>query len=143
LTLVSGAPVRSVLSPADRAWLVFVVVLVGWVSLTVVFPALPGVPCLFRWATGHACLGCGLTRACQALVRGDVRGAFAHHPLVGFVVVAAAVPTLRLVTAWRWGTAWPGRLPAPLLAIFWAAFGAGVVVVAVDRAPPIVAAILR
>lgn len=38
--------------------------------------------CPFALATGMACPGCGLTRACASLIRGDVSGALTFHPLV-------------------------------------------------------------
>ncbi len=41
-------------------------------------------PCIFHWATGLQCPGCGATRAMHALLHGDVRTAFAFNPL--FVV---------------------------------------------------------
>lgn len=39
------------------------------------------IPCPFRFAVGIPCPGCGMTRACIALIKGDVQGAFALHPL--------------------------------------------------------------
>lgn len=51
--------------------------------------------CPFALLTGTACPGCGLTRAGVALVRGDVAGAFAFHPLV--VPVALALGAAWLV----------------------------------------------
>ncbi|MEA1902109.1 MAG: DUF2752 domain-containing protein [Actinomycetota bacterium] len=44
---------------------------------------------------GHACPGCGMTRATSYLVRGDFGTAFTLHPLV--VLIAAQV-----IGAWVW-----------------------------------------
>ena len=72
------------------------------------FLSLVGVRCPIRFLTGISCPGCGMTRAWIHLVCGDVRGAFAYHPLV--LVPAAAFViylwkdrfkdrTIRLLTA--------------------------------------------
>ena len=37
--------------------------------------------CIFRRLTHHECATCGMTRAMALLAHGDVRGAFARHPL--------------------------------------------------------------
>ncbi len=137
----ASLPTRGTLSPAARAWLGIVAVVGAWLVLLATFPSLPGVPCLFRAATGHACLGCGLTRACRALLRGDVRAALAYHPLVLFVAVAAACHTVRVVTAWRLGTPWPRSIPRPVIVVFGAAFAVGIVRLAADRAMPVIAAL--
>lgn len=52
-------------------------------------------PCPFRRMTGFRCPLCGLTRATRALTRGDVRKAFALHPLAPLlwaVTLAALAP---------------------------------------------------
>lgn len=54
------------------------------------------VPCLFRALTGLRCPACGATRMALALLRGDVRTAFRHNPLLfllspALLAVAAAV----------------------------------------------------
>lgn len=53
--------------------------------------------CPIRWLTGIPCPGCGLSRAYLALLRGDLAGAFAFHPLFW------AVPVLILAVLWRGG----------------------------------------
>lgn len=40
-----------------------------------------GTVCLFRRVTHYPCATCGLTRSVAHLLRGDVAGAFARHPL--------------------------------------------------------------
>lgn len=37
--------------------------------------------CIIRRVTGFPCPGCGMTRAVLSLLRGDIRTAFAYHPL--------------------------------------------------------------
>ena len=39
-------------------------------------------PCPFRAATGLLCPGCGMTRLCLALLRGDWGGAWAANPML-------------------------------------------------------------
>ncbi len=42
---------------------------------------LTGIGCPFRFLVGVPCPGCGITRACQAVLRLDFAGAFYYHPL--------------------------------------------------------------
>ncbi|HRR33716.1 MAG TPA: DUF2752 domain-containing protein [Kiritimatiellia bacterium] len=60
--------------------------------------------CLFHRWTGLPCLTCGSTRACAALVAGDLLGAFRMQPLVSALLVASAIAggahTL-LLAVWR------------------------------------------
>lgn len=39
-------------------------------------------PCPFRAVTGLLCPGCGVTRMCLALLRGDLAGAWAANPVL-------------------------------------------------------------
>ena len=43
------------------------------------------IPCLFHYATGLQCPGCGLTRASLALLRGDLQAAYNFNQLAFFV----------------------------------------------------------
>ena len=45
--------------------------------------------CPFRRMTGFSCPGCGMTRACRALLSGDIRGAFYYHPLFPLLIPGA------------------------------------------------------
>jgi hypothetical protein len=58
--------------------------------------------CVFSVATGLSCPGCGLTRSFAFLEHGDLRAAFALHPLgpVLWLAVAAQLP-YRLLRLWR------------------------------------------
>jgi hypothetical protein len=132
---------RGQLNAVDRAWLAVVVGGGAWLSLMAIFPGLPGIPCIFRIVTGFSCPGCGMTRACRALLLGDVQGALAFHPLVFFVVGFVVVHTARVLTSWWRGRAWPGSFPRPVVVVLEAAFVAGFVFVVVDRARPIVTAV--
>jgi hypothetical protein len=60
-------------------------------------PAQPSTPtiCPFRLCTGHACPGCGLTRATAWLARGDVAESVRVHPLAPVIVA-------QLVLLWIW-----------------------------------------
>ena len=41
-----------------------------------------GLPCVFYWASGLYCPGCGVTRMCMALLRWDIVGAFRANVLI-------------------------------------------------------------
>lgn len=58
------------------------------------------VTCLVRIQTGHACPGCGMTRAAGRMFDGDLGGAFAYHPYV-FALVAQGLAIA--VWRYRWG----------------------------------------
>lgn len=49
--------------------------------------------CPFALCTGVACPGCGMTRAASHLIRGDVSGALAFHPLILLVAALSVVGT--------------------------------------------------
>jgi hypothetical protein len=51
--------------------------------------------CPFALCTGMACPGCGMTRAASRLIRGDLGGAVALHPLVPAVALLA-------MGGWTW-----------------------------------------
>jgi hypothetical protein len=64
--------------------------------------------CLFRRVTHHECATCGMTRAFALLARGDLRGAFARHPLAPPLALELAL--LWLVAPLAWARGW--RAPA-------------------------------
>lgn len=86
----------------------------------------PGLPCPMLVATGIPCPGCGMTRAADALVHGQLGHALTTDPaavafLVGMAVVAIAYVVLRLrptdgVPRWARGPALPIALGALLVA---------------------------
>jgi len=41
-----------------------------------------GIPCVFRVITGKYCPGCGVSRMCVSLIKGDFYGAFRYNMLV-------------------------------------------------------------
>ena len=49
-----------------------------------------GLGCPIKFMTGISCAGCGMTRACLALARLDIRDAVHFHPLVFVPPVYAA-----------------------------------------------------
>ncbi len=51
--------------------------------------------CAFKRATGIYCPGCGITRACFALSKGDVIGSFLCHPIVLLALLLYAVFMIR------------------------------------------------
>jgi hypothetical protein len=70
--------------------------LLGVIGLALITPSEDGPTfCPFALCTGIACPGCGMTRAASSLVRGDLSGAFAFHPLVLLV-------GLQLAAGWVW-----------------------------------------
>lgn len=50
-----------------------------------------GISCVFHLVTGLKCPGCGVTRMCLSLLRGDLRGAFGQNPAVLCMLPAGAV----------------------------------------------------
>ncbi len=66
-------------------------------------PARRGGPplCPFAAVTGHACPGCGLTRAAGALLRGRVHDGLALHPLAPVLMAQVALACAAFV---MWGT---------------------------------------
>lgn len=50
-----------------------------WLGIS---PALPLLPCVFHSLTGYYCPGCGGTRACGALLKGQLLRSFLYHPVV-------------------------------------------------------------
>ena len=49
-----------------------------------------GITCPIKLLTGVSCAGCGMSRAWLCLLRGDVAGAYAYHPLFWLPAPAAA-----------------------------------------------------
>lgn len=49
-----------------------------------------GITCPIKFLTGVSCAGCGMSRAWLSLLRGDMAGAFAYHPLFWLPPLAAA-----------------------------------------------------
>ncbi len=41
-----------------------------------------GIPCVFRVITDKYCPGCGVSRMCVSLIKGDIYGAFRYNMLV-------------------------------------------------------------
>jgi hypothetical protein len=66
----------------------------GVSQIALVASGLPGWPCPFQEALGLPCPGCGLSRACVALLHGEWREALLIHPFVvlvpAFLVAATA-----------------------------------------------------
>ena len=61
------------------------------------------IPCVFHAVTDVPCLGCGMTRACLALIHGHFADAWRYHPfsflIIGLVVGVAFFP-IWLKNAW-------------------------------------------
>jgi hypothetical protein len=75
----------------------------------------PLMPCLFNWLTGLDCVGCGTTRALQALLHGDLAAAASFNlfmlvwlPLLSFALLGLWLKALTGKTVlpplrdWRW-----------------------------------------
>ena len=77
-------PVISAMNKKDRNALA---VIVGFYVLI----ELLGVTCPIKFVTGISCAGCGMSRAWLSLLRMDVAGAFAYHPLFWLPVPAAVI----------------------------------------------------
>ena len=73
-----------------------------------------GPSCIVKWMTGIDCPFCGMTRATLALGHGDVRGAFALHPLAPVVLVGVLV-LFATIAAGRGRALLVGRRPLFLI----------------------------
>lgn len=62
-----------------------------WVCLTGL-----ALPCPFRAVTGLLCPGCGVTRLCLALLRGDLAAAWQANPVLLLLLPILAVLAMRL-----------------------------------------------
>src|SRR3979490_182877 len=74
----------------------FGLLLTGALSLNVVAIALhlPGWECVFFRVTGLPCPGCGLTRACMLLLRGELRASIKFHAFAPIFVLLIAMLTV-------------------------------------------------
>lgn len=67
-------------------------------------------PCPFRAVTGLLCPGCGVTRLCLALLRGDVAAAWRANPALLLLLPVLAVLAARLAVRYvREGRTVPTR----------------------------------
>ena len=82
----SGAQKEGVPALARRALSVL-----GAFAAIVAVLYLLDIGCIFRFFTGVACPGCGMTRAWLAVLRGDLAAAIAYHPLFWSVPIAFAL----------------------------------------------------
>lgn len=69
--------------------------------------------CPFRHITGYSCPGCGMTRACASLARGEIGASLHFHPLASvFILAFGAYALIRLLDNLKgrrvhfWGRAW-------------------------------------
>jgi uncharacterized protein YjeT (DUF2065 family) len=71
----------------------FGLLLIGALSLNIVTTALhlPGWECAFFRVTGLPCPGCGLTRACLLLLRGEVQTSIRFHAFAPIFVLFIAI----------------------------------------------------
>lgn len=78
-------PIPSWIEPTAR-W-VAAVGAVGAVAASTALGDDGPVLCPFRLATGGYCPGCGLSRAANALLRGDVATSLSHHPYLPLLLL--------------------------------------------------------
>lgn len=114
--MIAPAAKLSPNSPARRAWGPSALAVAGAGLALLLYrhdPAQassywPGCP--FHELTGGYCVGCGMTRACYALLHGHPLHAFAMNPLG-----VALMPSAALSLAWWAG--WQPRALAPLMRV--------------------------
>lgn len=108
-------PLAGVLSKREIFGLVLILIAVGAVALVA---HVAGINlCLFRRLTGFPCLCCGTTRACLAILRGDVVGALTYNPL------AVAIIFLGPFVVWLMTLrkTWPRAVVVTAMALAWIA----------------------
>jgi Protein of unknown function (DUF2752) len=84
--------------------------------------------CMLKNLTGAPCPGCGVTRSCSNLVRGNLRRSVEYHPfglvfapvLLGIAFLSVLPGAARKATAQRISRC--GRLLAIASILFWSAF---------------------
>lgn len=99
------------LDKADTGFLALLGVGTLYLVAGILWPALPGIPCLIKLQTGWECVGCGLTRGARALLRGEFLAAWAFNPLTFFVAGYCALRGLRAGATLLSGRGWPGVFP--------------------------------
>ncbi len=87
-----------------------------WVRLTGL-----AIPCPFRAVTGLLCPGCGVTRLCLALLRGDFPAAWSANPVLLLLLPVLAALAVRMAVQY----VQEGRTAGPRWesALLWAAVG--------------------
>ena len=61
------------------------IVIIALITLTIIIFNFIGVGCPILFLTGIPCMGCGITRATVALLKGNLNRAFKYHPLIFLV----------------------------------------------------------
>ena len=54
------------------------------------FEAVYFLPCVFKGVTGMPCPGCGMTRACSAILQGEFSTAWRYHPF-SFLLIGLSI----------------------------------------------------
>lgn len=67
-----------------------IILIIGYILLRE-FSKVTGTICLIRGTVGIPCPTCGITRAINALIHGNVRLAFMYHPLFWLPIVIAVL----------------------------------------------------
>ncbi len=87
------------------AFLLGLVVLATWTALSGTPPGdVQLLPCPLQTLSGLRCPGCGITRACLALARGEFAAAWSYHPFAYLLVPLALTMGLapgKTRRAWR------------------------------------------
>ena len=82
-------------------------VLAGLLGYYFIYIKLLKIGCPIRYIWGIKCPGCGMTRAYQALLKGDVGAAYQHHPLFYLVPI--------MLVVWVFGRCFPKKFQI----VFW------------------------
>lgn len=96
--------------------LVVMLVMVGIVASVAYALSIP--ICAFHYLTGIPCPGCGMTRACVSLLKGDVLKAFSFNPLAVVLVFTGPFAIWMAATRRPWSLA----VMTCMKAIGWIAF---------------------
>ncbi len=94
------------------------IVAVGFIYYIIIRIVGRGLDCPIKWLTGKYCPGCGITRMCMALIRGDIKSAVKYNVfLMSLIPVFAVLGSRRAYIYIKTGKTEPDKLEAVVICI--------------------------